>query len=137
MSDTIDSLKEAEKEVMWEKDYPLNERVSRSTGWQCGRNSSSGLILIGLGLIFLLSQTTGFYLHNWWAIFILIPAGRKLSEAWHSYRANGRFQGQAGHALVGGLLLSTVAAFFLLDLSWGLFWPIILIVVGIGALIRG
>lgn len=135
MSDTIDSLKEAEKEAMGDKDHSLNKRRSHR-GWQCGSNATGGLILIGLGIIFLLSQTTGFYLNNWWALFILIPAVHNLIEAWHSYQVNGRLGSHARHALFGGILLTAVAAFFLFNLSWNLFWPIVLIMVGISALIK-
>jgi hypothetical protein len=128
MTDTIDSLKDAEKEAL------ANENHSRQVCWQ-GGNSTGGLILIGLGLYFLLSRTTGFYLHNWWAFFILIPAVHNLKEAWHSYRVNGRFQNHARGSLLGGILFTMVALFFLFNLSWSLFWPIVLILVGINALI--
>ncbi len=135
MSDTIDSLKEAEKEVMENGHQPLNEyrprRVRRHKG-----NITGGLILIGIGTFFLLSQLTGFYIHNWWALFILIPAVAKLNEAWQSYRADGRIHEETRGALFGGILLTMVAAFFLLNLSWNLFWPLVLIMLGIGALLN-
>lgn len=130
MSDTIDGLKEAEKEAMVEEIRP--RQVQRQSS-----NITGGLILISIGTFFLLSQLTGFHLQNWWALFILIPAFHNLNEAWQSYQANGRFQGQTSRALMSGLFLSMIAAFFLLNLSWNLFWPIVLILVGIGALLNG
>ncbi|VAW32239.1 hypothetical protein MNBD_CHLOROFLEXI01-868 [hydrothermal vent metagenome] len=129
MTDTIDSLKDAEKEAM------ANENHSRQVCWQSG-SSTGGFILIGLGLYFLLSRTTGFYLHNWWALFILIPAVHNLKGAWHSYRVNGRFHDQARGSLLSGILFTMVALFFLFNLSWSLFWPIALILVGANALIN-
>lgn len=33
-----------------------------------------GIVLIGLGLIFLVQEYFGYQIHNWWALFILIPA---------------------------------------------------------------
>jgi hypothetical protein len=130
MSDTIDSLKEAEKEAL--NDGNQSRRVKRHSG-----NTTGGLILIGIGTIFLLSQLTGFHLHNWWALFILIPALCKLNGAWQSYQGNGRLTEGARGALIGGTLLAMVASVFLLNLSWSVFWPLVLIVVGIGALLNG
>lgn len=129
MSDTIESLKEAEKETMVQESQP--RRVQRHEG-----SITWGLILIGVGAFFLLSQTSGLQLHNWWALFILIPAFHNLNEAWQSYQANGRFNTHARHTLMGGLFIGMVAVFFLFSLSWNLFWPLALILVGIGALIN-
>ena len=130
MSDTIDSLKEAEKETMATDTQP--RQVRRHSG-----NITGGLILIGLGTFFLLGQFTNFHLQNWWALFILIPAFHNLNEAWHGYQANGRLRGSTRHSVTGGLFLIMLAAFFLLNLSWNLFWPIMLILVGISALLNG
>ena len=130
MSDTIDSLKEAEKEAMNGGSQP--QQVRR----YCG-NTTAGFILIGIGTFFLLSHLTNFHIHNWWALFILIPAGHNLREAWQSYRANGRLRSHARHSLMGGIFLSMVAAFFLLSLSWNLFWPLVLIMIGVSALLNG
>ena len=136
MSDTIDTLKEAEKEAMENDHRPLRENRSRKVKQHNG-STTGGLILIGIGTIFLLSQLTGFHFHNWWALFILIPAVSKLNEAWQSYRANGRLTEGSRGALVGGILLAMVATFFLFSLSWNLFWPLVLIMFGIGALLNG
>ncbi|MAU01306.1 MAG: hypothetical protein CL608_29545 [Anaerolineaceae bacterium] len=130
MSDTIDSLKEAEKEAL--NGESQSRRVKRHSG-----NTTGGLILIGIGTIFLLSQLTGFHLHNWWALFILIPALCKLNEAWQGYRADGRITHSTRGALIGGTLMAMVASVFLLNLSWSVFWPLVLIVLGVGALLNG
>lgn len=129
MSDTIDSLKDAEKETMIEESRP--RQVRRRSG-----NTTGGLILIGIGAFFLLSQVSGIFIHNWWALFIMIPAFHNLNEAWQSYQENGRLVNHARHSLMGGLFLSMVAAFFLLNVSWSLFWPIALILAGVGALLN-
>ena len=110
-----------------------------------GRSSFSGswiggAVLIALGIIFLL-QNAGLdvpFLHNWWALFILFPAGSSLARAWQVYQNNGqRFTGSVSGSLIGGLALMLVAATFLFDLSWSLIWPVFLILVGLGALIKG
>ena len=130
MSDTIEGLKEAEKEAMNHNQTPT--QVSRNLS-----NTTWGIVLIGLGIFFLVSRTGGFFIHNWWALFILIPAFHNMNEAWQSYRANGRLTKHARHSLMGGLLIGMVAVFFLFSLSWNLFWPLVLIMLGIGALLNG
>jgi hypothetical protein len=130
MSESIDSLKDAEKEAMKEDSQP--RRVRRNRG-----DIKGGLILIGIGTVFLVSQLTGWYLQNWWALFIFIPAIFQLNEAWQGYRENGRLNHDLRGSLFGGLLMSIVGAFFLFNISWNLFWPLILILVGISALLNG
>ncbi len=133
MSDTIESLKEAEKEAMREGSPDRQvHRVKRQSG-----NLTGGLILIGVGTVFLLSQLTGFYLHNWWALFIFVPAMCKLNDAWHGYRAHGRLRHDARGALIGGGFMAMIALFFLFNLSWSFFWPLALILLGVGALLNG
>lgn len=130
MSDTIESLKDAEKEAMETESQP--RRVRRHKG-----NTTGGLVLIGIGTIFLLSQLTGWYIQNWWALFIFIPAVFKLNEVWQNYQANGRLDEETRNSLVGGLILTMVGTFFLFSISWNLFWPLVLILIGIGALLNG
>jgi len=136
MADTIDTLKEAEKEAMENDHQPLSVTPSRQVRRHNG-NITGGLILIGIGTLFLLSQLTGFHLHNWWALFILVPGLVKLNEARQGYRANGRLADNTRGALIGGTLLTMVAFFFLFNLSWHLFWPLILVLLGIGMLLNG
>jgi len=101
---------------------------------------AGGLVMIALGVVFLL-RNVGLnlpILHNWWALFILIPAVNSLSQAWRSFKANGwRFGGQTSGSFVGGLALTLVALTFLLGLSWSVVWPVFLILAGIGALLGG
>ena len=131
MSESIDNLKDAEKEAMqMEESRP--RRVQRQSGSLTG-----GLILIGIGTVFLLSQLTGWYIQNWWALFIFIPAVLKLNEVWQSYQANGRFNAETRGSLIGALLLTMVGAFFLFNISWNLFWPLLLILFGVSALLNG
>ena len=130
MTETIDSLKEAEKETMNTESHAV-ERC------QNNKNVTGGLILIGIGTYFLLNHFDIIHLHNWWALFILFPAFHALREARDSYRANGRLNSHARGSLTGGILLSTVAAFFLFNLSWGLFWPLMIIFAGVAALLNG
>ena len=122
MSEEIHELKEEEK---------VRGRERGNDGWILG------LVLIGLGLLFLLNNFFDIELvGNWWAVFILIPAVANLNRAWRHYRAAGRWTDSARSALIGGLLIGTVALIFLFDLDWSYFWPVLLIILGGGILLR-
>ena len=125
MTDDINSLKDAEKEA--------------TEGEARGPNMSwvPGLVLIGIGVVFLLNNLTGFELHNWWALFILIPAFGSLGNFWRVYRTKGRVDSDARGSLIGAMILFFVAATFLFGWSWAAVWPFFLIIAGIGALLSG
>lgn len=76
------------------------------------------LALIVVGAIFLLRNYVGFELGNWWALFILIPAFGSLAASWNAWRS-GMHPTAVTSPLIGGLLMLTVAAIFLLELEWG------------------
>ncbi len=97
-----------------------------------------GLIFIGGGAIVLLNQMDilSFEL-NWWALFILFPAFGALNGAYNRYRAtNNLFEmGVMMPALIGLFMLAL--AFNLLvgngwNFNWSLYWPLILILIGLG-----
>ena len=97
-----------------------------------------GLIFIGGGAIVLLNQmgVLSFEL-NWWALFILLPAFGTLSAAYNRYRATNIFfeTGVMIPALIG--LFMVVLSFSMLvgmfwNINWSLFWPLILILIGLG-----
>ena len=90
-----------------------------------------GLILIVLGLVFLLNNLSGFELHNWWALFILIPAFGAFRRAWERYNNAGLVDRDVRQALFSGLLLTALTAVFLFNLSWLLFGPVLLILLGL------
>ena len=99
----------------------------RTGGWVIG------VILILLGVAFLLEQ--GNYLEitgNWWAVFIYLAAFASFGNAWRSYRADGGLGSGGGPSLTWGLVLTVVASIFLFNLEWDLWWPAILIAVGVG-----
>jgi hypothetical protein len=111
-------------------DHPGRSRLGGLVG---------ALVLIAIGVIFLL-QNMGYHLPgNWWALFLFIPAAYTLAGAWRSYRAAG---GEVTMAvigpLLGGLVLLALGLVFLfdLDVDWGLVMPIVLILLGAGALAR-
>jgi len=107
----------------------------REERWGGNGARVGGTILIVLGVL-LLANNLGFFLpHNWWAVFLLIPAAGSFGSAWSMYKRNGR-QVTAGvrGAIVGGLILVVLAAAFFFEFDWGKYWPVILILLGIAAL---
>lgn len=132
MEQDIDLLKEEEKAANGV------EQAQGSEHSDSHENHSwiPGVVLIALGVLFLFDNAFGVELDNWWALFILIPAVVNLNNAWRRYRRAGRWTSSARSALTGGLLIGTVALIFLFELSWSLFWPVLLIILGAGILLR-
>jgi hypothetical protein len=96
----------------------------------------SGVVLIGVGVIFLLVNagllpTIG----NWWALFLLIPAVVLMMNAWARYRTDGAFTRSVAAMLTGALFPLVVAAIFLFNLDWGKLWPVFIIVAGVSTLL--
>jgi O-antigen/teichoic acid export membrane protein len=103
---------------------------------------AAGLVIVALGVYFL-GRNAGWWdsdwnLHNWWALFILIPAVGSFAGAWRAYVAAGRrFGAGSARPLVIGLLLVAVTVILLLELDWQNVWPILLVIVGVGLLLAG
>ena len=140
MEDRINDLKEAEKEKlaideMETKSANVAATPSKTAVTQENNSWLVGLMLVAIGCGFLLANVVGFRFTNWWALFILIPAVAKLSEAMGSYQRHGRLTHAARGSLMGGLVIGLVAVIFLFNLSWGLMWPFFLIIGGIAALL--
>ncbi len=94
-----------------------------------------GAILILIGVIFLIGEFTSFYLHNWWALFILIPAVNSFANAWSEYQKPKRFVKAVRNSLVGGVIFTALALILLLGLDFGRLWPIFLIIGGAAMLV--
>jgi hypothetical protein len=120
----------------------FEERRARRAERRAARGSGSGAwiggtILIALGLIILLQNLDLFAFDNWWALFILIPAIGAFGAAWRNYVAAGRrLTGPARGSLLGGLVMTLVAAVFLFGLNWGILGPVLVILVGAGILLN-
>ncbi len=97
-----------------------------------------GLILLGIGVVFLL-RNLGIdlpLLRNWWALFILIPVVSSFDRAWRAYQRNGnQMTSEVTGTAIGALALTMVMVAFLFDLRWALVLPIFLILAGLGALL--
>lgn len=97
-----------------------------------------GLIFIGVGTIILLNQMGSLPIKlNWWALFILFPAFGALTGAYNRYRStNNLFEmGVMIPALVGLFMLLLLVSMLLgdaINMNLRVYWPIILIVLGLG-----
>lgn len=94
-----------------------------------------GAILVFVGLVFLLKNFGFPFPENWWAVFILIPAVASFAGARKLYQRNG---GELSRGVVGGIAAGCVfvilSVLFLFGFDIGKFWPLILIVLGVGIL---
>jgi hypothetical protein len=136
MGDDIKEIKDEEKEKLTAAEQEGQESTITNDG---GRNKGwiPGLIIIGLGVVFLVSNVTGFQLNNWWALFILIPGIMSFVNAWNAYREDSRWSKRARGGLVGGSIISLVAIIFLFNLDWSTIWPAFLILIGANILLGG
>ena len=100
-----------------------------------------GIVFIFGGAVVLLNQ-----LHilpfelNWWALLILLPSFGTLTSAYNRYRStNDLFEmGVMIPALVGLFMLLMAVSLLVgdaIDLNLRVYWPIILIVLGLGLII--
>ncbi len=131
----MDENKDLINEVEPEQDSPRKRIAKRRQARGGGSPWMVGLVLIAVGVVFLLQNTTGFYINSWWAFFILIPAFGSFENAWRVYQASGSFNASARSSLIGGIVLSAVAAVFLFNLDWVIFGPVMLIVGGAALLL--
>lgn len=97
----------------------------------------AGVILIGVGILFLLTNFGLELPQRWWAIFILLPAVAALVTAARFYNIDGKLTSRAAASATGGILMLAIALILYLDLNWSVFWPVLLIIVGVGILVRG
>ena len=121
-------VRQSEREARREERHA--RRGSNSTAWV------GGVILIVLGVILLLQSVRGFYLENWWALFILIPAFGSFADAWNRYRQDGRLSRRVRGALITGCVFLLITAAFLFNWNWGVVLPVLLIVWGITLLLN-
>ena len=119
----------------------MEENKSISSGTNQPSNMWIGLAFIFGGAVVLLDQLNilPFEL-NWWALLILFPAFGTLSSAYNRYRSTQDLfeMGVMIPALVGlFMLLLCVSLLFgdAIDLNLKVYWPIILIVLGLGLII--
>ena len=107
-----------------------------------GKNQSPnlwlGLIFVFGGIALILNQLSllPFEL-NWWTLFIMMPAAGFWSGAYNRFRANENlFSMEVAFPALIGLFLTALSFSLLVgaawNINWSLFWPIIIILIGLG-----
>ena len=133
MSEEISRLKKDEADSAY---FDTEAKGERSTdSW--GDGYGSGLVFILIGIALLIGNYTTFSFHNWWALFFFIPAVGSFGKGLGSVIQNGYLSRSAAGAMSGSLFMLFLGGMFLFDLDWGTFWPAVLIVIGLGSVIKG
>lgn len=116
------------RQARWQR--RAERRASRYDG---GLGWLAGLILIGIGGLYLLNEFDVLpELTNWWALLLLLPAVGILSAALGTFRHNGgRWTPAVVMPLLGSVLLAGLAAAFLFGFDYGWLWPLFLIAGGL------
>jgi len=110
------------------------ERLAGRYGWL--GPGIGGFVLILLGAIFL-AQNYGLPVpEKWWTIFLIVPGLGALLAGWNAYRRDNRMSGEVTASLIGGAALLLISASFIFDWSWGALWPLALIAIGLGVVLR-
>jgi hypothetical protein len=101
-----------------------------------------GAMLLFMGLTFgAINLLDVGRLENWWGLFILLPGLMFLGLGWQGrlrqaqppqgqLARNGRFPFIARFSMGIGLIVITVAVMFLLNLNWGTWWPLMIVMPG-------
>lgn len=128
-------------------DLNKEEDMDRSTGseykhihrshyyWGGSESWIWGFVLIIAGGLLMLRNYTDINfinLHNWWAVFILVPGISKLVNAFNRARSGG----SVGRQAFGGGILVLLGLSFLFAIDMSLIWPLFLILGGVGLLFK-
>ena len=119
----------------------MEENKSISSGTNQPSNIWIGLVFIFGGAVVLLNQLNilPFEL-NWWALLILFPAFGTLTSAYNRYRfTNDLFKMRVMIPALVGLFMLLLSVSLLvgdaINLNLRVYWPIILIVLGLGLIV--
>ena len=97
-----------------------------------------GAALLFVGLLFIGVNLLGAgRLDNWWGLFILLPGMLFLGMGWQARSVDGRLPILARLSVGSGLVVTTVALMFLLNLNWSIWWPLMIIMPGAALWIVG
>lgn len=95
--------------------------------------------IIAIGVLFLannLGYNLAWFDHgNGWAVIILLAAFAPLTRAWEVYQARGRVDAEVAYCLLSAGAVVLVACMFLLNLDWGVWWPLFVILGGLYTLV--
>lgn len=92
------------------------------------------LLFDNLGVNFLSFRWLGInvrIIHNWWALFIVVPGLIILRNTYAAYQSAGALTRHTRSQLVAGGLMTLVGLVFMFGLSMGSMWPLLLIGAGV------
>ena len=91
-----------------------------------------GAMLIFMGVALVAVNLLGLrHLENWWSFFIFLPGGLFWGVGQLLASRNGRSSFFSRSSKGIGLIIITVAFLFLLNLSWEVWWPVMLMMPGV------
>ena len=105
--------------------------------WGPGGAWIAGLVLVGLGILFLLRNFGVPIPENWWAVFLILPGLGSLWTAWRMYRRDGRVTRSITSTGLVGAVLVLFGVSFLAGFDWGILWPVVLIALGLAVVFGG
>ena len=97
-----------------------------------------GVVLIIVGLAFIVENLNLPFIKNgnWWAVFLLIPIVAILDDIYRIYSTTPEGKsGAIASKVVGLLVLGIVMVIFLFGVQLGIYWPVLLIAVGLALLV--
>lgn len=97
-----------------------------------------GVVLIIVGLAFIVENLNLPFIKNgnWWAVFLLIPIVAILDDIYRIYSTTPEGKsGAIASKVVGLLVISAVMVIFLFGVQLGIYWPVLLIAVGLALLV--
>jgi hypothetical protein len=102
-----------------------------------GNQITGGLIILIIGVFFLLQRLNIVTFKNWWAVFILIPAISSLGNFFQDHNRERAFRFSQVSNILGILFPVSVACIFLFELSWQIYWPVLVILAGFSMFLSG
>jgi hypothetical protein len=110
-------------------------RVAGDSGESGGKDNRRviGVSLLILGGLFLAGNLAGVAFQNWWALFLLIPAMGSLATAYRRFQH--REMAEARRILWMGLFLVGLLLALVFGLDFGFLLPLLLLLIGVGALL--
>ena len=118
---------------MNDKVSELKDNEKNTTAHDNNKVFAVVLILVGAALV--ASNLTDYSIKNWWALFMLIPVWSMFMTVWRDYQENGRVSRKSSGAIIPGVMILTMAAIFLFNLSSAIIWPTAIIAVGLSILL--
>jgi hypothetical protein len=125
------------EKIMSENPQTIDQEQKKVT--KHGRSAwFGGVVLIIVGLAFIVENLHLPFIKNgnWWAVFFLIPIVAILDDIYRIYTTTPEGKtGAIASKLVGLLVFGAAMVIFLFGIQLGIYWPVLVIAVGLALLI--